>query len=215
MKYSNCIFDIDGTIINTEETCCRSLMITVKELLGKEMSYDEAKHYFGLPSNTVSGEVGFSDTALFASVWEQHFRELFHLIRPFEGSIGMVKKIHDSGITTGIVTSRSRVEIAYDPNIAEFLPYIDVLLSADDSPRPKPFPDPMFVYMEKASEIRGEKVEPGDCIFFGDAKYDFMCAEGAGVDFGQADWYNNGNAGFEKAVMSYNSAEEVIKFLGI
>ena len=41
-RYTDIVFDIDGTLIDTERTGVLSLIQTVKELTGKEMSYEEA-----------------------------------------------------------------------------------------------------------------------------------------------------------------------------
>ena len=48
-RYTDIVFDIDGTLLDTERTGVLSLIQTVKELTGKEMSYEEAYGYFGTP----------------------------------------------------------------------------------------------------------------------------------------------------------------------
>ena len=47
------IFDIDGTLIDTERTGVESLILTVKELMDMDMPYEEAYGYFGFPSGRV------------------------------------------------------------------------------------------------------------------------------------------------------------------
>ena len=54
-NYDNIIFDIDGTLIDTEKTGVLSLIQTVRELLGREMPYDEAYSYFGIRRETARG----------------------------------------------------------------------------------------------------------------------------------------------------------------
>ena len=48
--YRHFVFDIDGTLIDTERTGVLSLVKTVRELLGVEMPYEEAYGYFGIPA---------------------------------------------------------------------------------------------------------------------------------------------------------------------
>ena len=56
--YRLAVFDIDGTLIDTERTGVESLVQTVRELLGRETPYEEAYKAFGIPSNKVAGLYG-------------------------------------------------------------------------------------------------------------------------------------------------------------
>ena len=49
--YKLAVFDIDGTLIDTERTGVESL---IRELLGKEVLYEVAYKTFGIPSGKVS-----------------------------------------------------------------------------------------------------------------------------------------------------------------
>ena len=49
--YRLAVFDIDGTLIDTERTGVESLMKTIRELTGKEVPYGEAYKAFGIPSS--------------------------------------------------------------------------------------------------------------------------------------------------------------------
>ena len=46
--YRLAVFDIDGTLIDTERTGVESLVMTIRELLGKEVPYGEAYKAFGI-----------------------------------------------------------------------------------------------------------------------------------------------------------------------
>ena len=137
------VFDIDGTLIDSEQTGVRSLMQTIRELTGREVPYEEAYRWFGISSADVARDLHYADAARFGIRWEENYVALSHLIKPFPGALEMVARIKAAGFRTGIVTARNRFEFDNDPRLKPFLPYIDHVVSADDTPLHKPDPAPM------------------------------------------------------------------------
>ena len=188
-RYTDIVFDIDGTLIDTERTGVLSLIQTVKELTGKEMSYEEAYGYFGTPSARASRELGCSDAAHFAEVWEEHFQELMYLVKPFPGVEQLLADVKKAGLRTGIVTSRSHFEFSYDPTLKRWGAFFDKVVCSEDSERHKPFPDPMLAYMKAVG------AKPETTLFVGDTVHDWQCGHAAGCDFALADWSGKGDQG--------------------
>lgn len=83
--YSHFIFDIDGTLIDTERTGLGSLGRTVKEFLGVDMDNETLFRYFGIPSIKAAEMLWSSDPALFLERWEEIYQDMVHLSAPFEG----------------------------------------------------------------------------------------------------------------------------------
>ena len=138
--YTDFVFDIDGTLLDTERTGVLSLVQTIRELTGREVSYEEAYGFFGTPSAKASETLGYDDPDRFAEVWETHFQELMYLVKPFPGVVELLDALKENGVRLGIVTSRSRFELQYDPVLAPLLPRFDAVISSGDSVRHKPFP---------------------------------------------------------------------------
>ncbi len=189
MKYRHFVFDIDGTLLDTERTGVLSLIQTVRELMGEELPYEKAYHFFGIPSAKASGILGYDDAARFGEVWEEHFQELMHLVKPFPGVAQVLSDLRARGYHTGVVTSRSRTEINYDPHLAVLLPFFEVVIGSEQSERHKPFPDPMLAYL-KAADARASET-----LYLGDTMHDYRCGHDAGCDFALADWRGRGTQG--------------------
>lgn len=207
-QYTDIVFDIDGTLIDTERTGVLSLIQTVKELVGREMSYEEAYGYFGTPSARACQMMGYADPAHFAEVWEEHFQELMYLVKPFPGVEEVLSDLKKAGVRTGIVTSRSRFEYSYDPTMARWAPYFDKVICSEDSPRHKPFPDPMLSYMDAVGAV------PEDTLFVGDTVHDAECGHAAGCDFALADWLGRGDQGIQ-AEYCFADATGLRRILGL
>ena len=214
MRFKLVIFDIDGTLIDSEETGVLSLMQTIRELTGLEVPYDEAYRWLGSSSADVSRDVHFDDAVAFGERWEENFVALTHLIKPFPGTLEMVAAIHEAGFRTGIVTARNHFEFDKDVHIKPFLKYIDHIVCADDTARRKPDPEPMRHCVALASAAAGTPISPAEAIYFGDTIHDFRCVDGAGCCFALADWRSRGLQGIP-ASFRFTSAAEALQILGI
>ena len=142
--YKLAVFDIDGTLIDTERTGVESLVVTIRELLGKDVPYEEAYKAFGIPSGKVAGLYGYDDAKRFGERWEENFIALSHHIKPFPGVLDALHRIKLSGFATGIVTSRNRMEFDYDDYLREMVPYLDHIVCSEDTVHHKPHPEPLL-----------------------------------------------------------------------
>jgi len=211
-KYSTIVFDIDGTLIDSEETGILSLGKTIKELTGKEMTYDELYVFFGIPSIATAEALGYADKKRFGDLWEEHFLELKHLMKTFPGVVDVIRALKKEGYILGLCTSRSRIELANDIIMKDLIPIFDCYVCSEDSKRHKPNPDPMLAFLKKASVISGREIKGSECLYIGDTIYDYKCSHGALCDFALADWRNRGLQGIP-AEFRFTTAEELLSII--
>lgn len=180
--YECIIFDVDGTLIDSEEAVLNSLKIVLKEELGRSFSSEELSFVFGIPGEEPLRKLGVKDIDGAIYRWNKYLKEFYHLIKAYPQIENVLKILKDKGIRIGIVTSKTKQEYNDD-----FIPfglgkYIDTVVCADDTLKHKPYPDPINKFLE----ISGAKKHTS--IYIGDTAYDSKCAGSAGVDFALAVW---------------------------
>ena len=79
------------------------------------------------------------------------------------------------------------------------------VVTASDTPKGKPYPDPMLEYLRRTGAA------PEEVLYFGDTAYDMDCARSAGVDHALVLWGCLSPEGIE-ATYRLEKAEEILEF---
>ena len=185
MKYSHVIFDVDGTLVDTERALLCSLQDTIFELKGEKPDLANLKFSFGIPGEVTLRQLGIGEIDRASQIWYDRFSQYYESVALFPGIEALVRELHSKGYRLGIVTSRNRVEFGEDFPRFGLSEYFETVVCAGDCPDSKPHPGPMLKYLETAG------IAAGDALYIGDTVYDCQCATGAGVDFGLALWGHN------------------------
>lgn len=184
MKYTHIVFDIDGTLTDTEYAAIVSLQDTVRRFKGKEYAYEALIFALGIPGVDALSQLGFETDEYAAAMrdWEIGLRKHNAQIDVFEGVNELIKALAEAGCCLGIVTSKTRDQYVKDFERFGVAKYFSVSVTADDSAEHKPTAGPLLKYME----LTGAKRE--EMLYIGDSEYDAGTAKNAGVDFALATW---------------------------
>lgn len=180
--YKCIVFDVDGTLIDTEKAIIYSLQKLLIEEINKEYSYEELIFALGIPSDAALTHLGVSNLESANVKWGKYMKEFNNYINVYEGIGEMLKTLSTIGVKTGVVTSRTNEELIGDFNNFKLSDYFMYVVCADDTKNHKPHPEPILKFIEIS------KLNVKDIIYIGDTVYDKQCAEMAGVDFGLAKW---------------------------
>lgn len=180
--YNTIIFDVDGTLIDTEKAVLGSLQKMLKEDYGKQMPLEELTFVLGIPGSSSLPRLDITDIGQANRRWNHFMKGFFHEIKVFDGIKEVLGTLEDRDLVLGIVTSKTNQEIIDDFEPFGLSGYMTHTVSADDTEKHKPNPDPLLKFLE----ISG--ADPKTAIYIGDTVYDYECARDAGIDFGLALW---------------------------
>lgn len=181
-KYKCIIFDLDGTVLNTERMNFVPLQRLVKEELGIKMDYNDLLKYKAYAGKKTLEELGFKDIEKSYSKWVKYVNEFEEGAVLYEGFEEVFKSLNDKNIICGIVSSKTRAQYEIDFVSKGLDKYIECKVLAEDTERHKPYPDPLL----KLTEILD--IDPKDCMYIGDTIFDYKATKEAGMDFGIALW---------------------------
>ena len=114
MKYKHIVFDIDGTLIDTEYAVLHSLQETIKGLSGREIPCSELRFALGITGTDALKKLEIKDTSYAVELWDKNMRNYTNTIKVFDGIIELLKNLLSLDYKMGIVTSKTREEFTHD-----------------------------------------------------------------------------------------------------
>jgi pyrophosphatase PpaX len=187
------LFDLDGTVIDTVTLIRESHRHAVRTVLGEEFSDERLVANVGRP--LLEQMVAFSPEhaeELYRVYREWNHAHTAELIESYDGVAPLLQRLTRAGRTLGLVTSKTRdaVDLAF-----ESLPigkYFDIVISADDTSRHKPDPEPIRVALEGLG-----RTGDGGC-YIGDSPFDIQAGHGAGITTIAVTWGFFGRSDLEQ-----------------
>lgn len=179
--YTHLVFDIDGTLLNTEMAVLHSLQWALQQH-GIAQSLEQLRFALGIPGKDALIRFQLNNPDQVLREWDAKFTEFLQEITIFEGVVPLLQALRARGIHLGVVTSKTQVELAQDFDAMGLTDYFDIIVTADDTVQHKPDAEPMLNYLKRSG------AKAAETIYIGDADYDLQCALRAGFDCALAQW---------------------------
>ncbi|HLO03699.1 MAG TPA: pyrophosphatase PpaX [Symbiobacteriaceae bacterium] len=177
MRFSTVLFDLDGTLINTNELIIASYDHVFRTCLN-----------LTIPRETIRAHIGETLMNTMASYDANRAQELCdfyrtfnlehhdRLIERYEGVQEAIHQLHAAGVKLAVVTSKHTQLARRGLELAGLHPYFDLLIGVDQVEKPKPDPESIYVACEKLG------VQPGpEILMMGDTHFDIRTGRNAGV----------------------------------
>lgn len=180
--YKLIIFDIDGTLLNTEFAVLKGLQKCLIEHHNIKVELKDLEFAIGMPGNKVFAKFGINNDDFSYNKWIKYIDYFKNDINLFDGIEDTLKYLKEKNIALGIATSKTRYE--YDTTVKSFNinDYFDYVICIDEVENPKPHKESILKILEKSS------ISKDEVLFIGDTSFDIQCARNANIDFGLALW---------------------------
>ncbi|PKM81544.1 MAG: pyrophosphatase PpaX [Firmicutes bacterium HGW-Firmicutes-14] len=185
MKAACILFDLDGTILNTNNLILETLQHTIKTHMGIRVADEKLYKYFGQPLVRIMADLD-PDRAEEMVLTYRNYNALRHddLVELFPRVCETLAQLNKENIAAGVVTSKARNFARRGLELFGLENSFDVFIAFEDTEKHKPEPDPIL----KALEGLNLKAGGSDIIMVGDSPYDITCAKNAGVLSAAVGW---------------------------
>lgn len=177
MKYRTILFDIDGTLLDSQELVVQGYEAALAAH-GHTIPRQDLTRVLGMTLENGYAELLPQHSSLHSDlvdIHKQHSIDHQHLISTFPRMEEVLTELKSRGLQLAAVTNRKPwvgVDIFSNTPLGE---YIDLLVTANDVINPKPHADPIHFALNKLQS------RPEQAMMVGDSDTDIQAGKAAGV----------------------------------
>lgn len=190
------LFDLDGTIIDTNELIISSFMHVFEAQATGPLTREQIIPHMGttLEQQLQAFSGGVEDVSPLIKAYRS-FNTIHHddMVKPFPHVNEVVERLHRHGLSLGIVTTKIRPSTMMTLEKYDLERFMSAIVTVNDVEHPKPHPEPVLTAIEQLG------ANPATTLMIGDSPVDIQSAKAAGVKAAAVAWSLKG----EQKLMEY------------
>ncbi|MCJ8015108.1 pyrophosphatase PpaX [Paenibacillus sp. KQZ6P-2] len=190
------LFDLDGTIIDTNELIITSFMHVLEKHQLAPLTREQIIPKMGATlEQQLQHFSGMGDTTTLITSYRSYNDEHHDaMVRLFPQVEEVVSQLHAKGLRLGVVTTKNKPGTIRVLELFGLQKYMEAVITLNDVEHPKPHPEPIL----KALELLGS--DPSRTLMVGDSPMDIESAKASGVQSAGVAWSLKG----EKALLEHH-----------
>ena len=197
MSIETILFDLDGTLIDTNELIHQSFEYTFN-YYGYSFTREEILQFNGPPLIKTFTEINPDLAEEMIITYRKHNLEHHNdYVKLFPNVKETLKALHDAGKRMGIVSAKMRPGVELGLEVTGIRSFFDTIVAVDDVQNPKPHPEPV---------LRGAKALAAELkrsLMVGDNYHDIESGKNAGVKTAGVAWSLKGKEYLQKFNPTY------------
>lgn len=210
MKTESILFDLDGTLINTNELIIESFKYTFDKY-GLDFTLEEIKSFNGPPLFETFNKIDPEKAEEMMAVYREHnLRHHDDYVTAFPNVIETIAALKDADIKLAIVTNKMGKGVKMGLDLTGLDQYFETVITLGDVKHGKPHPEPLI----KAMNLLNAK--PQTTLMVGDNYHDIEAGHRAGVMTAGVSWSHKGRAFLESYRPTYiiDDMKELLELIG-
>lgn len=170
------LFDLDGTVLDTEAVIIESLQYTIEKYTGRRPTEEELAPLFGLPLIDQMRRYLPERAEEMCDTYVAHNLEAHaRLVKPYPRVPEVLAELRRRGYRLALVTSKRQASADYGLNLFSLGEFFPVRVCADHVARHKPDPEPVL------RAVAALAAAPGEALMIGDSPWDIAAGRRAGA----------------------------------
>ncbi|GGF31602.1 pyrophosphatase PpaX [Halobacillus andaensis] len=176
MSIKTILFDLDGTLIDTNELIIASFTHTVKQYADRPYSREEILNFIGPPLRDSLAKVNAGQVEAMVTTYREHnVANHDRFVTAYDGVVDTIKELKSKGYRLGIVTTKMRHTVQMGLELTGLDGLFEVVVTLDDVKHAKPNPEPVLKAM---NQLDGR---PEQTLMVGDNTHDIEGGKNAGT----------------------------------
>ncbi|WP_017472438.1 pyrophosphatase PpaX [Amphibacillus jilinensis] len=198
MAIKTLLFDLDGTLIDTNELIIASFHHTFKKHTDHNYSKEEILPFIGPPLIDTMKHVNPERAQEMMDTYREHnLANHDAYVKAYPTVVETIKILHQQGYKLGIVTTKITATAKLGLEITGLAPYFDVVIGLDEVEHAKPHPEPVIKALHALDRT------PVDTIMIGDNYHDIEAGQNAGTKTAGVSWTIKGRESLVKLKPDY------------
>jgi pyrophosphatase PpaX len=211
-KITTVLFDLDGTLIDTNELIISSFLHTLEHYYPKKYKREDVLPFLG-PTLRETFEPMDRDRMdeMIATYRAYNLSQHDSFVTIFPTVLETIKTLKEKGFKIAIVSTKVSDVVLMGLKLTKLDSYFDVIVALDHVEKAKPDPEPIF----NALNQLGSK--PEEAMMVGDNYHDILAGKNAGTKTAGCSWSIKGREHLEKYNPDYILEEmaDLLKILEV
>ncbi|MBN9655871.1 pyrophosphatase PpaX [Halobacillus sp. GSS1] len=183
MSIRTILFDLDGTLIDTNELIIASFTHTIEQYSDRSYEREEILDFIGPPLRESLHKVNPDKVEEMVETYRKHNIENHNrYVKAYEGVVETIETLKEQGYKLGIVTTKMRNTVHMGLELTNLDGLFETVVTLDDVTNAKPHPEPIVKALNQLDS------QASEAMMVGDNTHDIEAGQNAGTKTAGVAW---------------------------